>query len=274
MEPILKWAGGKRQLLNNIKALIDPKRLNGHTLFEPFVGGGALFLDLEHNKVCINDINSELINVYLQIKQCPLKLIEILKTHKINHSHDYYYKIRNLDRKKTFDNLSKVERAARTIYLNRVCYNGLYRVNSNGEFNVPLGKYVNPEIVFDEKIIELSQYLNNNDIEITNNDFQNAVQKAKTGDIIYFDPPYDYETNGFTSYTSEGFSRNDLKRLKKLCDELREKGCFVIVSNNDTQFVNNLFSNGQYQFVRVQAKRFINCKGEKRDSVKEVIIYG
>lgn len=274
MEPIMKWAGGKRQLLNDIESVININDLAGHRVYEPFVGGGAFFLDLEHDNVLINDINKELINVYLQVRDNPHQLIRILNEHNINHSHDYYYEIRNFDRNGRIENLSKVELAARTLYLNRVCYNGLYRVNSNGQFNVPLGRYVNPEIVSENKILDISNYLNVNRIDITSTDFAQAVQGAIAGDLVYFDPPYDYEEGGFTSYTSDGFSRDDLRRLKGVCDELIKIGCKVVISNNDTSFVNLLFDDKKYTINHVFAKRMINCKGQRRNSVKEVIIYG
>ena len=149
----MKWAGGKRQLLSDIKSVININELAGHRLYEPFVGGGAFFLDLEHDDVLINDINKELINVYLQVRDDPTQLINLLKKHRDNHSRDYYYEIRNYDRNGKIEILSNVEQAARTIYLNRVCYNGLYRVNASGQFNVPFGKYTNPEIVSENKII-------------------------------------------------------------------------------------------------------------------------
>lgn len=185
-----------------------------------------------------------------------------------------YYEIRNYDRNGRIENLSKIELAARTLYLNRVCYNGLYRVNSNGQFNVPLGRYVNPEIVSENKILDISNYLNVNRIDITSTDFAQAVQGAIAGDLVYFDPPYDYEEGGFTSYTSDGFSRDDLRRLKGVCDELIKIGCKVVISNNDTSFVNSLFDDKKYTINHVFAKRMINCKGQRRNSVKEVIIYG
>lgn len=274
MEPIMKWAGGKRQLLDELTKIINIKTLDGHRLYEPFVGGGALFLSLEHNKTSINDLNQELINVYIQIKNNPEKLIECLQKHKECHSHSYYYKIRNYDRTSKLAKLTDVERAARTIYLNRVCYNGLYRVNSLGQFNVPMGKYSNPEIVFEDKILEMSKYFNQRGFEITSVDFEIAVSSAKKGDIVYFDPPYDYDTNGFASYTKYGFTRADLIRLKKLCDALIARGCKVVISNNDTSFVRELFNDRKYHLDVVLAKRMINCIGEQRDNVKEVIIYG
>ena len=153
-------------------------------------------------------------------------------------------------------------------------YNGLYRVNSSGQFNVPLGKYKNPDIVFEDKILEIHDYLINNNIEIMSVDFEVAVQSANAGDLVYFDPPYDYDDSGFTSYTCNGFSKDDLKRLKNICDDLISKGCKVVVSNNDTAFVNQLFDHDSYHIKHVMAKRMINCKGQQRNFVKEVVIYG
>lgn len=270
----MKWAGGKRKLLTEIKLFINEEELRNHCLYEPFIGGGALSFDILNPCATISDINEELINVYLQIRDNPKELIKLLKIHKAHNCHDYYYEIRNLDRMEIFNSLSLVEKAARTIYLNRVCYNGLYRVNSKGFFNVPYGRYVHPEIVFEEKIIKLSEYLKSNKVKIVCMDFEKAVKSAKAGDVVYFDPPYDYEESGFISYTKKGFSRGDLKRLKRICDKLIKRGCHVIISNNDTSFVNALFSDRWYKIKHIFASRMINCDGRKRQAVKEVIIYG
>ncbi len=273
MKPIFKWAGGKRKLLPLIKEVIDLNSLKNNTLYEPFVGGGALFLDLENEHVHINDLNSELINAYMQIKNNPLKLIKLLRKFSKKHSKEFYYEMRNYDRKKSFNRLSDVTKAARTIYLNRTCYNGLYRVNSKGQFNVPFGKYKHPDIVLEEKILSLSEYFNKVSAVITNCDFETAVASTKKNDLIYFDPPYDYDSNGFTSYTSNGFSRNDLIRLKRVCDELVAKGCKVIISNNDTKFVNELFNDPKYEIKHVVTRWTISCDGKNRKEIKEVIIY-
>ena len=147
-------------------------------------------------------------------------------------------------------------------------------MNSKGQFNVPLGRYLNPEIVFAEKILELSKYLNEQNIRITNLDFEEAVQNAKQGDIVYFDPPYDYEKDGFTSYTSNGFSQDDLIRLKNVCDMLTSRGCFVVVSNNDTKFVNKLFGDKKYKIMHVDSRWTIGRDGNSRTMKREVIIYG
>lgn len=276
MEPLLKWAGGKRLLLPKIYKYINKQNIenNNITLYEPFVGGGSLFLDLELSNCVINDFNMELVNVYVQVKNNPYELIKLLEEHKNNHSKEYYFKIRELDRSPEYKKMRKIEKAARIIYLNKTCYNGLYRVNAKGQFNVPMGKYDNPDIVMKDKILRISKYLRNNNVIIMCGDFADSVKTAKSGDVIYFDPPYDYEEDGFTSYNSGGFSKKDLARLKKTCDELIAKGCEVIVSNNDTSFVNNLFFDDNYKIEHIEAHRLINCDGKNRRKEKEVIIYG
>lgn len=276
MEPILKWAGGKRLLLPKICKYINAETLNGHYLYEPFFGGGSLTFSLEYSKTHINDFNTELINVYNVIKTDPYNLIKVLLEHKNNHSKEYYYKIRNIDRTPEYQTLSNVERAARTIYLNKTCYNGLYRVNNLGNYNVPIGKQTNTDIVMENRILNLSNFLNNKNIVITSQDFELAVASAKKGDVIYFDPPYDYEieSNGFTSYNSSGFTRDDLRRLKTVADKLIRKGCHVLISNNDTEFVNDLFNDDKYSIEHILAHRFINCKATHRTNIGEVLIYG
>ena len=276
MEPLLKWAGGKRQILPELKKIITPELLDGHKYFEPFVGGGALVFALEHNNVVINDSNEELINVYDVVKNNPSELIKLLKLHKKKHNEDYYYSIRELDRnKRKYSRMSDEKKAARFIYLNRTCYNGLYRVNSSGHNNVPIGKQTsNNDIVMEDRITALSNYLNNNNVLIMKGDFENAVQEAQRGDVIYFDPPYDYEDSGFNSYVKEGFTHEDLIRLRDLSDQLIERGCVVVLSNNDTKFVRQSFSNTNYKIYEIDAKRYINCDGKNRTKAKEVIIYG
>lgn len=177
-----------------------------------------------------------------------------------------------MDRRADYPALPQIERAARIIFLNKTCYNGLYRINNNGYFNVPIGRQDNPDIVMEDKILTMSNYFNNNEVLFRSGDFEDAVFDARPGDIIYFDPPYDYEKSGFTSYNQNSFGRDDLIRLKQVSDHLVEIGCRVILSNNDTPFVNNLFE--EYEIEHIDAKRFINCDGTKRRNGKEVIIYG
>ena len=276
MEPILKWAGGKRQLLNELSKIITPELLDGHRYFEPFVGGGSLAFSLEHNMTTINDFNEELVNVYEVVRDHPKALIKELKIHQKNHCKDYFYDVRKLDRDvENFKKLSKIKKAARIIYLNKTCYNGLYRVNSNGYYNVPIGRSVQiPDVVMEDKINKLSSFLNKDNVEITYGDFEKSVESAKSGDVIYFDPPYDYEEDGFKAYLKTGFNHDDLIRLRNLCDRLIDRGCIVVVSNNDTEFVRQCFNRDYYKIFSVIAKRFINCDGKNRTRAKEVIIYG
>lgn len=276
MEPIVKWAGGKRTLIKEILEFVDIRTLIGSNgrYYEPFVGGGALAFNLELTGTIINDSNTDLINLYNVIKSSPNELIKLLKIHQENYSASYYNQIREMDKYDNYKDLPAVEKAARFVFLNKTCYNGLYRVNLKGFFNVPFGKYKNPDIINEKKIFDLHKLFNEKSFEIRNVDFEDAVFDAKKGDIIYFDPPYDYEDKGFTSYSAKGFSKKDLIRLKNLCDNLIKKGCKVIISNNDTKFVNELFDSSEYDFKPVKAFRFINCNGKKRKNAKEVIIYG
>lgn len=276
MDTILKWAGGKRLLIKQISKIINPDLLiqNKGRYYEPFVGGGAIAFALELENTVINDSNKELINMYRIIRDKPNELIVLLEKHQQKYSDAYYTKIRKMDQNVCFDNVSDIEKAARFIFLNKTCYNGLYRVNSNGYFNVPKGKYKNPDIVMKKKILGLNKLLKEKSFKITCLDFAEAVKGASKNDVIYFDPPYDYELKGFTSYSSKGFDRIDLVRLKNLCDKLRSRNCRVIISNNDTCFVNELFNSKGYKIIHIEASRFISCDGSKRSKVKEVIIYG
>lgn len=272
MEPILKWAGGKYLLLDHLKRVFSEYDFKDHTFFEPFVGGGSVFINLAHPKAVINDLNSELINMYQIIKSSPDELIDATYELFSHHSKEFYYEVRNMDRSDGYEHLPSIARASRMIYLNRTCFNGLTRYNSKGYFNVPMGTANGPQSDFTDRVRDLSAYLNEAYVKILNVDFEEAVKDAKEGDMIYFDPPYDYEKEGFTSYTSDGWSRDDLKRLKLTCDKLRNKGCHVVVSNHDTEFVNDLFSS--YNIDHIEARRFINSNGKARaQRAKEVIIH-
>lgn len=267
ISPFLKWVGGKRQLLPTITKLL-PKKINHY--FEPFIGGGAVFFNIQPNIATINDFNSELINVYLTIKNSPLELISDLKKHK-NES-DYFYQIRALDRAQSFESLSNIERASRILFLNKTCYNGLYRVNNSGEFNSPFGRYNNPNIVNESTIRAVSNYLNNNKIRILNSDFEEAVSDVKKGDFVYFDPPYDplSKSSNFTGYIQGGFDMYEQVRLRDLCNQLDNKGVFFMLSNSATCLVENLYENFNINFVK--ANRSINSQGSKRGEVDEVLI--
>ena len=243
MQPILRWAGGKTQLLPEIKKLIIPKLTQYNTYFEPFVGGGAVVFDLEYPKSVINDVNTELINVYRIVKDNPFALISELENLAQDFNTQKYYEIRNLDRLPNFKNKSDVFKAARTLFLNKTCFNGLYRVNKKGFFNSPIGRTVSgktPDIVQEYKILELSKGLKN--FKIENTSYETVLAQAASGDVIYLDPPYDYEDNHtFVGYNEESFSKKDLDKLFSVCEELTNKGCFVIISNNATTYVLDLF---------------------------------
>lgn len=265
--PFLKWVGGKRQLLAEIKSLF-PKTYTAY--YEPFIGGGAVFFNTQPKKATINDFNEELINVYKIIKENPEGLIADLKTHK-NES-DYFYNLRLLDREESFEHFSSIKKASRVIFLNKTCYNGLYRVNNSGEFNSPFGRYKNPNIVNEVTIKAVSNYLNNNDITILNGDFEEAVKGIKKGAFVYFDPPYHpiSASSNFTGYVQGGFALSEQLRLKNLCDKLDKRGVKFLLSNSATQFIEDLYKD--YEIRYVKASRSINSNAKKRGEIDEVLI--
>ena len=269
LQPFTKWTGGKRKLIPKLKELM-PEIYGNY--YEPFIGGGALFFELSPRVAIINDFNEELINCYIQIKENPIKLIEILKIHKEKNSKEYYLEIRGLDRTDKFKELSKVERAARIMYMLRVDFNGLYRVNSKNQFNVPYGNYANPKIVDEELINNISNYLNTYDITITSGDFEDSVSTVKEGDFVYFDPPYIplNETSSFTSYTHEGFSYEDQVRLRNTVRRLTEKGVKVMVSNSSSKLTIDLYE--EFNIHHVEVSRTNGAKSSSRGIIKEVII--
>lgn len=269
-KPFVKWAGGKRQIIDKLKQYV-PDEFN--TYYEPFVGGGALFFELSPKNAVINDSNEELINVFRCIKdeEKLTKMCNELNHHEANHSEEYYYKIRNIDRDKNkFNRLSDYKRAARTIYLNKACFNGLYRVNSKGEFNVPFGKKLKVNTYEGQNIGIIHAYLNFNNIKILSIDFEEAVKDAKEGDFIYFDPPYDSDTSTFNSYTEDGFSKDEQIRLSNVFKNLSDRGCYVMLSNHNTVLINELYKD--FYIHKITAKRNINSNGKKRGKVEEVII--
>ncbi len=269
-KPFVKWAGGKRQIVDKLLMYV-PDEFN--TYYEPFVGGGALLFELSPKKAVINDSNKELINVYnvLRNEEKFKKMCSILNTYEKNNSEEFYYELRNKDRNKSsFDRLSDYKRAGRTIYLNKACFNGLYRVNSKNEFNVPFGKKTKVNTYDIGNLITVSNYLTMNDIKILNVDFEDSVKDAQKGDFIYFDPPYDSETSIFNSYTEDGFGKEEQRRLAKVYKELSNKGCYVMLSNNNTTLIKELYKD--FNIHIIEAKRSINSNGKKRGKVEEVII--
>ena len=269
-KPFVKWAGGNRQIVDKL-LMYAPDEFN--TYYEPFVGGGALLFELSPKKAVINDSNKELINVYnvLRNEEKFKKMCSILNTYEKNNSEEFYYELRNKDRNKSsFDRLSDYKRAGRTIYLNKACFNGLYRVNSKNEFNVPFGKKTKVNTYDIGNLITVSNYLTMNDIKILNVDFEDSVKDAQKGDFIYFDPPYDSETSIFNSYTEDGFGKEEQRRLAKVYKELSNKGCYVMLSNNNTTLIKELYKD--FNIHIIEAKRSINSNGKKRGKVEEVII--
>lgn len=289
MKPFVKWAGGKRQILSRINEYVQDSINDNpdYTYIEPFLGGGAVFFSLKPKKAIINDLNEDLINAYKIIKSNDyLELIKRLKifSDEYHQSPDeFYYDVRAWDRMENWMNEhDNVDRAARMIFLNHTCYNGLYRVNSKGQFNTPMGRYRNPLICDETNIKEIHEYLSNpeNHIEIMNGSYEDAIKKAKDGDAIYIDPPYDYEDDdGFTKYQMAGFSFADFQKLKEKCDKAVNKGAFVIISNNATTKVMKLFEEDPkykifYDPNCFASLRSINCKGDDRRTGREVIFWG
>lgn len=274
-KPFVKWVGGKRQLAQQFRDLdlYPPDNFNPEraTYFEPFVGGGAMFFDLLPKRAVLSDLNKELVITYNVIKSDLDKLIKKLKEHHKNNSKEYFLEVRAQDTNK----LSDVNIAARFIYLNRTCFNGLYRVNQSGQFNVPYGKNKNPLICDKINLQKVHDSLQN--VKILHQGYENVLKKARKGDFIYFDPPY-YPVNptsSFTSYTKEGFLEKEQTELRDVFVELHNRGCFVMLSNSDTRFINDLYSKNIDKSItihKVYAGRAINSKGNKRGKITEVVV--
>lgn len=266
--PVLKWAGGKRQLLDTLIPLV-PKDYSVYC--EPFVGGGALFFALQPQSACINDVNHELIRVYTVIKNDVDALIEQLK--QFQNNKDQFYEIRSWDRNKDkYTHLSDIEKAARIIYLNKTCFNGLFRVNASGEFNVPFGNYANPNIVNEPVLRAISFYFNNSEIVFNAIDYAEILKNLPDNAFVYLDPPYDpvSVTANFTGYTKDGFSRDEQIKLRKCCDELNERGIKFMLSNSATDFICDQYS--KYNIEIISAKRLVGADASKRGRIQEVIV--
>ena len=264
--PFLKWAGGKGQLLEQYSKYF-PKKFNRY--FEPFIGGGAVFFHLTPENAFLSDSNEELINCYKQIRDNPYELMRLLDIHKQNYfenKKDYFYKIRA----QVYEGLDDTAKAARTIFLNKTCYNGLYRLNSWGEFNVPLGRYKSPQIYDPENILAVSKVLEKVQLKVMNYD---EIEKlAEPGDLVYLDPPYHplNSTSSFTSYTESNFSDEDQKKLALLYHQLDKKGCKVMLSNSNTELIQDLYK--RYRQIKINATRSINSKAAKRSAIRELLI--
>ncbi len=271
LHPIVKWAGGKTQLLDKLTAKC-PKKFNKY--YEPFIGGGALLFAIQPAHPVINDTNKELIAVYkcLRNQKWYEKMIAKIDEYQDNHSEENYYKVRNLDRTQAYKTMKIYDKAARTIYLNKTCFNGLYRVNSKGYFNVPFNGNLQPNCYDEYNISKTHKYIKKRKPVILMEDFEKAVSTAKKGDFVYFDPPYDTLENkdSFTTYTKDNFGKAEQARLAKVFKELSDKGVYVMASNHNTTYVNELYQG--FNIEVVEARRSINSKADGRGNVEEVII--
>ncbi|MHB8157642.1 MAG: DNA adenine methylase [Desulfocucumaceae bacterium] len=261
--PVLKWAGGKRQMLGQYKEFF-PHRFNAY--HEPFLGGGAVFFHLAPPVAYLSDWNDELINMYLVIQTGVDQLVEDLSQHK--NEEEYYYRVRALDTR----SLDEVQRASRLIFLNKTCYNGLYRVNKKGQFNVPFGKYKRPGFFDVDLLLSASAALRQ--AKIFKADFNVVLENAGTGDLVYFDPPYFplSRTASFTDFTDRSFGAKDQERLAETFHELVKMGCLVMLSNSDTPFIRELYSRYGRGVISLSANRSINSKGDRRGPVGELLI--
>jgi DNA adenine methylase len=268
LQPVLKWVGGKRQIIQQIMEQIPD---DYGRYFEPFLGGGSVFLSIRPKSAVINDYNDELMNLYKIIKINPNGLVRVLSS--LKNEKTEFYRIRNLDRDINFHKSNTDEfRAARTVFLNKTCFNGLYRVNANGEFNVPFGNYKNPKIFDSESIFRLSDYLNKYNIKILNTDYFDSLKFIRKNDFVYIDPPYDpvSASSSFTSYTEKGFTKEDQIKLKKTCDILNSKGVKFLLSNSATDFILDLYKD--YNVTLIDVRRNIAASNMSRKVVKEVLV--
>ena len=271
-KPFVKWAGGKRQLIPILNENL-PETFG--TYFEPFLGGGALLFHMltesQRQKCSISDLNSDLVLSYTTIRDRVESLITSLKNHEKNYQKDsktYYYSVRESNPR------SQIEKTSRLLFLNRTCFNGLYRVNSKGKFNVPLGKYANPNIVNEDNLRSVSGILQSSKVSIKCRDFEAVLRDSKKGDLVYFDPPYQpvSDTANFTSYTNKDFTYDDLSRLAELCKNLDSKGCKVLLSNSNSKEVADMFSSEPWKVSKIRANRSINSNSKKRTGHFELLI--
>lgn len=265
--PFLKWAGGKTQLTDELLARMP---VNFNAYHEPFVGSGALFFRLYRERkikhATLSDINAELIDTYRAIRDTATEVIRLLS--EFPYDETFYYEIREKDPW----SMSLAERAARMIYLNKTGYNGLYRVNRQGKFNVPFGRYKSPKYVDKDNLLAVSRALEN--VEILCTSFGAVVERVEPGDWVYFDPPYVplSQTSNFTSYHANGFGLQDQERLRDICVELSQKNVYITLSNSDTAIIRSLYELPYFAIDEVLANRAINCNGAKRGKITELVI--
>jgi DNA adenine methylase len=272
--PFVKWAGGKNRIVSNILQRV-PSRFDHY--YEPFLGGAALFFAISQRTTVrftayLSDTNEELINAYRTVLDDPENLIDklsiIQEEYDIAADKSLYYYVKRHEKPRT-----NVDKAARFVFLNKTCYNGLYRVNSKGEFNVPFGRYAKPRLCDPQNILAISRLLRESRASIQVLDFEKAVLNADKGDLVYFDPPYQpvSQTSSFTGYTSAGFSKDDQLALSRVFKRLVSKGCHVILSNSSTRLVEELYSEFGHDVIRVN--RAINSVGSRRTGFTELLIY-
>jgi DNA adenine methylase len=265
----LKWAGGKLQLIEQFENLFPH---NFRNYYEPFIGSGAVFFyvksKLKPNKVLLSDTNEELINCFVAVRDKPSELVELLLNHRKKHSKEYYYAVRSIESSR----LDSLARAARLIYLNKTCFNGLYRVNSKGQFNVPFGDYENPSIFDRNTLFQASQLLQGVHLQVMT--FEKVLDFAGKDDFVYFDPPYIplSKTSSFTRYSKSNFSMKEQKRLSEVFGILDSRGCFVMLSNSDHALTRELYRHYEKNTVIVRAKRMINSVGSRRGAINEVVV--
>ncbi len=263
--PFLKWAGGKARLMAQFQPWM-PEDFNHY--FEPFVGGGAVYFTMRPPEATLTDVNPRLIECYTAIRDEPIALMDELAKHRSRHCKDHYYRCRT--RMNAPRGLNAVSRAALMIYLNKTCFNGLYRENSRGEFNVPMGSYKSPNIFNPDHIFAVSAQLQSTNLRVAS--FEHVLESAEPGDFVYFDPPYVplTETSSFTNYSKGGFDMSMQHKLARIFDELSRRGCYVMLSNSDTPAVRELFEG--WRIIGIQASRAINSRASARGPVGEVLV--
>ena len=266
--PVVKWAGGKRQLMDVLLPMM-PKNFSLYC--EPFLGGGAALFRLLPQRARVNDINQELIGLYEVIRDDLTGLLDALRG--FTNDPECYYAVRAWDRDRDrYEALSPAQRAARVLYLNKTCYNGLYRVNKAGQFNTPFGRYRNPNIINEPLLRAVSQYLKKADVRFFCTDYAEVLRDLPVGAFVYLDPPYDpvSPTANFTSYACTSFGRQEQIRLRQCCDELDKRGIRFMLSNTSTDFIRRQYA--AYRITTVQAGRCINADASRRGKIEEVVV--
>lgn len=267
--PFLKWVGGKRQLVPELRRRF-PQDKEVSSYIEPFVGGGGMLLSIQPQGAVISDSNTELMNVYRVVRDAPAELVKLLECHE--NTPEHYYEVREQDRTEAYSTMPDLEKAARFIFLNKTCFNGLFRVNAQGFFNVPYGYYKKPQYVEYSKLMAVSAYLNHSKVKIEEGDYSNTLKHAAKGAFFYLDPPYApiSETSNFTGYTPGGFPMGEQVRLREFCREVHARGGLFMLSNSNSPLIHELY--GEFTIQTVSAQRNIAAHAERRGVVQEVVV--